>query len=400
MIELLRSRFKNIQAHLTSIDTQPLNKASLIIVIFLDLFILISIFDGLEKHTSQISAPDDYVPIICREIILNREWNPTNRMDNLSGIITSDHRSFSPFEDKKIERHPVCTPYLDLIYQIKNSKELIELFEDREKFSSEAIEIQREVGNLKGAYDTSLLETIAKQKDGQSNVDTLRKNVQAKSNTLDALRAEIGSIENKINGDENVRNFFTKLDTLSPADHEILKSDLRTINFWYPVKKLAMQLIFLLPLFAAFYFWNNVSINNHRGIQMLVSSHLLIVSFIPIFFKIVEAIYDILPKVFLKKLIDLLESLKLVALWNYLMITMAVIIALFLIYIFQQKLFSREKIIERRISKGMCQQCGKMLPIGSMACSFCGFIQARKCTACNQPTYVFGRFCKSCGKEQ
>ena len=121
--------------------------------------------------------------------------------------------------------------------------------------------------------------------------------------------------------------------------------------FWYPVKRLGMQMLFLLPLFAIFYVWNNASIRKSRGIQALVSSHLLVVSFIPIFFKIIETVYDIIPKKLLKKLIDLLESLKLVAIWHYFVIALAVAAALFLIYIFQKKLFSREKLIERRIAK-------------------------------------------------
>ena len=161
-----------------------------------------------------------------------------------------------------------------------------------------------------------------------------------------------------------------------------------------------MQMIFLLPLFAVFYIWNNASIRKDRGIQTLVSSHLLVVSFIPIFFKIIETVYDIIPKKLLKKLIDLLESLKLVALWNYLLIAVAVAAALFLIYIFQKKLFSRDKLMERRITKGLCQQCGKHLPRGSQACPFCGFAQFKACAACGQPTLVYGKFCKACGKAQ
>jgi hypothetical protein len=400
MFGSMKNRFSKIKSNLTSLDTQPLSKASLIIIIFLDIFILTSIFDGLDKHTRQISSPDEYIPYSCREIVLNRDWNPTNRMDNLSGIIRSHNDSYYPIEENKKDHHPVCAPYLDFLDQMKNNKELIALFDDRGKFESEAKDLQREIGNLKGAYDTSLLETIAKQKEGQANIDALRKDVQAKTNALNTLRAQIVSLEQKINGNEKVRQLWAILETLRPADREKLKSELRTLYFWHPVKKLGMQMIFLLPLFAFFYIWNNVSIKKSRGIQTLVSSHLLVVSFIPIFFKIIETIYDIIPKILLKKLIDLLESLKLVALWNYLVIAIAIAAALFLIYIFQKKLFSRAKLMERRITKGLCQQCGKHLPSGSQACPFCGFVQFKTCVACNQPTLVYGKFCNACGKEQ
>jgi RNA polymerase subunit RPABC4/transcription elongation factor Spt4 len=170
--------------------------------------------------------------------------------------------------------------------------------------------------------------------------------------------------------------------------------------FWYPIKRLGMQMLFLLPLFAIFYAWNDASIRKGRGIQALISTHLMVVSFIPIFFKIIETVYDIIPKKLLKKLIELLESLKLVAIWYYFVIALAVAAALFVIYIFQKKLFSREKLMERRIAKGQCQQCGKQLPSGSQACPFCGFEQYKACSSCNRPTLVFGKYCRECGKAQ
>jgi len=395
-----KDKFSRIRSNLMSLDTLPLSKAALIIILFLDLFILTSIFDGLDKHTRQLSSPDEYIPYSCREIVINRDWNPTSRMDNLSGIILSHNNSYYQIEDKKKERHPICAPYLDLLDRIKNNKELIALFDDRAKFEREARDLQRDINNLKGAYDTSLLETIAKQKEGQANVDTIKKDVQTKANNLNTLRAQIESAEQRINGNGTIKLLWSKLETLQPADRENLRSDLRTLNFWFPVKRLVMQMIFLLPLFAVFFVWNNASIRKNRGIQTLVSSHLLVVSFIPIFFKIIETVYDIIPKKLLKKLVDLLESLKLVALWNYLIIAVAIAAALFLIYIFQKKIFSRDRLMERRIAKGLCQECGKHLPPGSQACPFCGSAQLKACGACGQPTPVYGKYCKACGKAQ
>jgi RNA polymerase subunit RPABC4/transcription elongation factor Spt4 len=400
MFGTMKDKLFMIKSNLTSLDSQPISKASLIIILFLDLFILISIFDGLDKHTRQLSSPDDTIPYSCREIVLDRDWNPTSRMDNLSDIILSYNNSYYQIEEKKKGRHSICAPYLDLLDQMKNNKELAALFDDRSKFEREAKDLQREINNLKGAYDTSLLETIAKQKEGQASVDTIKKDIQERSDALNTLRAQIEALEQKINAEATVKELWTKLGSLQPADREQLRSDLRTLYFWYPVKRLGMQMIFLLPLLAIFFLWNTASIRNDRGIQTLVSSHLLVVSFVPIFFKIIETAYDIIPKKLLKKLMDLLESLKLVALWHYLIIALAVAAALVLMYIFQKKLFSRDKLMERRIAKGLCQQCGKHLPSGSNACPFCGFVQFKACGSCGQPTPVYGKYCKVCGKTQ
>jgi RNA polymerase subunit RPABC4/transcription elongation factor Spt4 len=224
--------------------------------------------------------------------------------------------------------------------------------------------------------------------------------VQTKTSALNMLKGQIAALEQKIEGNETVKLLWEKLQSLNQEDREKLRADLERMYSWFPVKRLAMQMIFLLPLFAAFYAWNNASIRRNRGIQTLVSSHLLVVAFIPILFRIMDTVYNIIPKKLLKKIIGLLESLKLVAIWHYLVIAAAIAFALFVIYIFQKKLFSREKMIERRISKGQCQQCGKHLPAGSHACPFCGFIQVKACGNCGRPTHVFAKFCRECGQTQ
>lgn len=393
-----KDKLVNIKAHLTRLDDQQLGKAALIIILLLDIFILIAIFNGLDEHTKQLSSPYEYIPNACREIVINRHWNPTNRTDNLSQIIVSSSTSYYQIEEKKKERHPVCVAYVDLFDQIKNDKVLTSIFEDRHKSEREAKELQRGIDNLKGAYDTSLLETMAKQQESRTKVDATKTDFQQKANTLNILKNRIVSLEQTINGDAKVKLLWEKLQDLREQDRQKLVTDLRRLNFWYPVKRMGMQMIFLLPLFAAFYAWNSTSIKKSRGVQTLVSSHLLAVSFIPIFCKIIETIYDIIPKILLKKIIDLLESLKLVAIWHYLVIALAVAAALFLIYIFQKKLFSHGKLIERRISKGACQQCGKHLPAGSQACPFCGFAQFKTCSNCSNLMHVYSKYCRECGK--
>lgn len=400
IFEGIKSSVSKIRTNLISLGKQPLSNASVIIVIFLDIFILFSIFDGLGKHTAQLSSPEDYVPSVCREIILDKEWNPSTRLDNLSFIITSYNNSHYQVEEKRKERHPACVPLLGFLDNARKNKELAILFDEREKHSKEADKLQRDVASLKGAYDTSLLETIAKEKSGLANVDNIKSDINSKTLSLNSLRAQVQGIEQKINANTAVLSFWRNVEAIPQSDRNKLRADLRLLHSIFPLKKLGMQMIFLLPLFAVFFVWNQASIKSSRGVQILVSSHLLVVASIPIIFKLCETIYDIIPKILLKRLFELLESLKLVALWNYFVIAVAIGAGLFLIYLFQKKLFSREKLIERRITKGECQQCGKHLPLGSQACSFCGFSQYVECGNCSQPTYVFAKYCKQCGRSQ
>jgi len=386
-----------VRTHLTRLDGQPLGKAAFVILLFLDLFILIAIFNGLDDHTRQLASPDETIPYTCREMVINKQWNPTSRMDNLSQIITAYSGSYYRIDEKEQELHPVCRPYMDLLDEIKRDSTLAGAFEERNKLQIEEKTLQRDVDSLKGAYDTTLLGTIAKQADEQPDVEAIKGEFQHKAAALNVLTNQIGALEKTINEDARVQRLWGMLQGIQKQDRDNLLSDLRRLNFWYPVKKLGMQLLFLLPLFAVFYAWNNRSIRRNRGVQALVSSHLLVVAFIPIFGKIVETIYDIIPHKLLEKIIDTLMAFKLVAIWHYLIIALAIAAGLLLIYLFQKKLFTRERLIERRIAKGECQQCGRHLPAEARACPFCGFGQYTPCSHCHEPRHVHGRFCRACG---
>jgi len=241
---------------------------------------------------------------------------------------------------------------------------------------------------------------IARKEESKTKVASSKDDFLKKAAALDALKARISALDQSINGDGRVRLLWERLQGLKEQERQRLLSDLRSLNFWYPVKRLAMQLLFLIPLFAVFYAWNSASIRRCRGIQTLVSSHLLAVSSIPILCKVIEAVYDIIPRKLLKQLMNLLEAMKLIAIWHYLIIALGVGAALLLICLVQKKLFSSERIariIERRISHGDCQECGKHLPAGSAACPFCGFVQYKPCGNCHGQMHVYGKFCQTCG---
>ena len=397
----IKTKLIDTKNSLISLDNQPLSKATLVILLFLDIFILTAIFNGLSAHTRQLSAPDDYIPTACRQIMIDHTWNPTNRLENLSQLVGNYTNSYTYRPQQALrERHPICTPYLTLLDQIKNDKALASSFDEQQKAEREAQELQRRINQLKGSYDTALLEAITQQPEPATEIDATKAEFKQKSSRLNSLKARITELETVLNAEPKVAALWAKLQSSQASDRQTLLAELRSLNFWYPVKRFGMQMLFLLPLFTIFYVWNNASIRKNRGLQTLVSSHLLGVSFIPIFCKLIEAIYDIIPKQLLHKLIALLTALKLVAIWHYLIIGLAIVAALFLIYIFQKKLFSREKLIERRIAKGECQQCGKHLPNGARACPFCGYLQFSPCPACAKPMHSQARHCWACGTEQ
>lgn len=401
MLAFINAKTQKLKANLVSLDDQPISKAALVVIVFLDLFILVSIFDGLEDHTNQLTTPADYVPQYCRDIVLDSEWNAATRLAKVARIASAYQDSYYLPDEREARRsrHGLCEPFGRVLRTIKADEALAFKLRATLKIEQESAELRAGLERVKGAYDTSLLEVVAQQSPAGTDTGALRTEIGQKTNALNQSVRKLALLESSLVREPPLRELFALIDNVSEADRVRLRDDLRAANFWHPVRRLGMEMLFLVPLLAGFYYWNATSIVRRRPLQTLVSSHLLVIAFIPVLLKVVELIYDIIPKKLLKHIIELLESLKLVALWHYLLMGVAIVAGLALIYLFQKKLFSREKLMEKRIAKGLCQGCHQRLPSGSRVCPFCGFSQYRTCSRCQQPTHVHGRFCRECGYE-
>lgn len=399
MLKTIINKTAVLRKNISTLDNQPIGKAALVVIIFLDIFILVSIFEGLSDHTRQLARPDHVVPRHCQQIVLDGEWNETTRLHRLAKLtsLSKGSRFYRDKRERERFRHPICKSISDLFYLIEDDKSLSGNLEEIVRMRRESRSLKSELERVKGAYDTALLEKMAG--DRQASIESVKKEIQRKTVKTETLLEKQQTLESSVLQDNRVKELFRLIDGITTEDRESLREELRMLNFWYPVKRLGMEMLFLLPLFLVFYFWNTRSMTGHRPFQLLVSSHLLIVVFIPVLFKVAELIYDIVPKKLLKHIIELLESLNLVAIWHYLMMAMIIVAALVLIYFFQKKLFSREKLLQKRIANGLCQQCGAHLPSSARACPFCGFDQFRQCSQCGKPTHVHGRFCRECGHE-
>ncbi|WP_354625343.1 hypothetical protein [Psychromonas sp. MME2] len=90
MLINIRNRVNKVKCALTSLNNQPIGKSVLVIVLFLDLFILMSIFQGLDDHTSQLTTPYEYVPQYCRDIVIDEAWNESNRLIHTAKMVARD----------------------------------------------------------------------------------------------------------------------------------------------------------------------------------------------------------------------------------------------------------------------------------------------------------------------
>ncbi|HIP21890.1 MAG TPA: hypothetical protein EYG72_03015 [Candidatus Pacebacteria bacterium] len=132
----------------------------------------------------------------------------------------------------------------------------------------------------------------------------------------------------------------------------------------------------------------------------MIFSHALVITFIPIFFGILEFIYSIIPHAFLSNFLKMLEDMNLEVLIFPLMILAGILGAMFTIYIVQKKMFNKEKTMIKRLSKEECPYCGVHISSQDLHCYNCGEIQYVKCFVCDKTTKKEGLHCTSCGSEK
>ena len=401
MALMIQHTFSRLRSGLITLDQHRIGKAVLAIVLLLDLFILMSIFGGLSDHNRQLVSPQEFIPSQCRDIVLDKKWNQDNRLLKTARSASAYRSRYRQHKEDEFakqleEQHLICQNFSALLHNIERDRSLRDQLSDLLQLRKQSSEIKAELERTRGAYNTELFEVIAEQPDTQAS-SSLKRQVKTQTQRLNNLSQQQTLAAEALQAHVSIQQLNRALDSVIQADRDQLLEDLRERNFWYPVKRLAMELLFLLPLILIFYLWNSKSLAANRPYQVLISSHLLVVAFIPVLFKGFELVYDLLPKKFFQQAFALLESLNLLALWHYLMMGAAVAGALALIVIMQKKIFSPQKILQKRIAKGQCQACGDKLGSGDQACSGCGFVQFKACGACEAPTYVHGQHCRACG---
>ncbi len=381
---------------------EPLTKMSLVVIIALDIFVVSMIFAGLSDHSRLLTSPYEHMPTMCREAIIENKWVGDNRIDTIQKLILAPENSYrygayDRLDPAEIDKtHSSCQQLLSSVKAVKKDKAIVSVFRERKSAQQNRAKLTQTFKKSKDVYDTSLLENIADTSDA-SQVSAISVKSQELTRQINQLSKNITGYDATIAANSAIQSLSIKLKELQSQKNSIVH-DIKQFDFWFPIKELAWQFLFLLPLCGLFYFWNSKSIQKNRSLQVLISSHLLVVSCIPVLFKLLKLVLDIIPHRILESLFELLVSLRIIAIWHYIIILLAILLALVAIYLIQRKLFSPAKIMEKRLMKGGCHSCGKKLPKQVDMCPFCGTIQQIQCSHCKGDTYIAGQYCIQCGR--
>ena len=231
---------------------------------------------------------------------------------------------------------------------------------------------QIEQQSARSKYDTKLLEKVANQ-DPNATMDPgtasdLAGKVANLKESSGALALQKEAIIHSTYALPEVQSVVQ----IVQRDVEKIRETHASLVFWYPVKTFGMQLVFLLPLLAIVVLWVRRSIVKNNEVQSLVGSHVVAVISIFGLIKVIEFVYDILPKKLIEEIIAFLEKWNVIQLWYYILVLLGVAFCLFAIYIVQKKILSPRKQEAKRVAFGGCKRCGTRRVEGNAFCINCG----------------------------
>ncbi|OHD65573.1 MAG: hypothetical protein A2096_05575 [Spirochaetes bacterium GWF1_41_5] len=335
---------------------------SLFILFIADLFLISLIFYGLNEQINQLTNPFEYFPYKYKKIFIEDKWVENNIIYNIMIEVLDSDTVFNNKKKHK-QKHDVCKSFDKIIINIRNKKEL---FDDFKKY--------RNLITQFGGFDK----------------------YEKKRGFADNIYNEIQLMENIIKHKQEITELISFINKYQNYNFE---SDIKKYKKIYALKRTALGFIFLLPLILLVILWNRKAFLKESEIQIIISSHFLIVSLIPVIFEICRLIYEVLPRVILKTIYDFLIQSKLVAIWYYILILLCTVIIIFIIWFLQQKVFTIKRFLIKRILSNRCSQCGIKVDYSKNFCPNCNNQLRKKCENCNEMKIKDFDYCSNCGKK-
>ncbi|MDJ0797100.1 MAG: hypothetical protein QNJ51_09730 [Calothrix sp. MO_167.B12] len=391
-----------------TINNQPLNKVSLIVIIVIDIFILINVFTGLDDIGRWYVSPSQAYPCYSEWQNYRTQTDADKDFDIIRNSLNNNrYNRFSQTQiyQRSESKHlgkvsPVCLNYGQYKDNINNdvNQQIVKKIDQKQNNVSAFKGKNR---NIRAQYDSSLLEKIAGQPREQSitEVSAAKAKLELDKNNrnISMLEQEISNLKKElINKPESI-NFVSFLQDSNKFN--LVNKGYKRASFWYPSIQLAFQSLFLIPLIIIALLVHKFALTKGYGLISLISWHLLVIFFIPLILKIFEflqigAIFD-----FIFNIIKVLFG-ELLFLVSYVYILLIPLIGFGIIKFFQEIVFNPKIQATNRFQKSCCMQCGKKIRHDDTYCPHCGYYQYLECQNCHNFTYKHLSHCKHCGHPQ
>jgi hypothetical protein len=402
------ARIRRFLSQSRTINNEPLNKVSLIVIILIDIFILMNVFTGLDDISRWHISPTEAYP--CYSEWQNYRAKTTKDKDyEIVRLSLSNYQNNQPSFQENYQKaeaghlgkvSQTCLQYASYKDKINNpeKQQIIKTIDQKQTKISSLAEAN---STIKAQYDSTLLEKIAGQNRQQSinqvSAEKAKQTLEQNNRQISLLKQETSTIKNGLLAKPESISFITFL----KDDNQFREVDkgYQQASFWYPSIQLGFQSLFLLPLIIIALSVHKFAQRRGYGLVSLISWHLLVIFFIPLIVKVFEFLQIGAIFQFLFNIISTLFG-GLVFLINYAYILLIPIIGFGIIQFFQKVVFNTKVQAANRVQKSRCVNCAKKIRQIDTYCPHCGYYQYVECQNCHNLTYKHLSYCKHCGTSQ
>lgn len=389
---------------------KSLSPFALILLFALDVFILVAMMDGLKNVSRVVEMP--WLPISNRCIEMSYNFvrlKATDRVDLISPYIqlnpSARGEGLAEFPEDETALK-TCQNVRNLLLLTVANKGLIALYSQRENQSREIKIIESKISDLKSSYEAALLERVANQSREDSilpaSATQIKGEIARFNSDLSALQTQKADTQAALESNPVLLLYEAKVNDLLASGE--FDQALRTYQhevFVYPFKVMLVQVVFLLPLLVLAIYWNVRAIRRQDDSKILISSHFVIVCLLPIFLRVLQFVYELLPEYLIDSIVGRLARLNLIFLVNYGVVLGGIGGGLLVIFIAQRTYFRPARLRMIRLRKMQCNACGEKLSSSHQAwCEVCGAGQLETCRSCGRSHRILASHCHSCGSTQ
>lgn len=391
-----------------TVKNEPINRASLIVIILIDIFILINVFAGLDDISRWYISPSEAHPCYSQWQTYQKDTAQTKDFNIVRSSILTDRdeqRSFQQtFQQAQEGRlgqvSSTCLQYGEYQDKINNSanRQAVRTIDQRQ---ARIESLEQRNRTIRAQYDSALLEKIAGQSSDRSinstNAERAKQELGQNDREITTIKNELSNLRNNLTSKSESNQFLAFLKN-GEAYRDVEKG-YQQASFWYPSIQLVFQAIFLLPLILIAATTYRLAQRREYGLIALISWHLLVIFFIPLIFKIFEFLQVGVIFEFLFNIISALLG-GLLFLVSYVYILLIPLLGFVIIKLTQKLVLNPKAQAAGRVQNSRCIRCARNLRHQESFCPHCGFYQYTDCPNCHQPTYKHLPYCKECGHTQ
>lgn len=387
---------------------EKLSKLTIMFIAILNIFIFITIGLGIDFQVKVLNSPTVTYPYKCRDVLNNNDIS-----DFRQYFYTKEKYDDYYYEEnyqgiKDLQEDSRCVLLNEKINLVKKEHNIKELISSSNKLLNNQSKIDSELSYIKENYNTVLFEKMSSQTQDKSIIkdDLSTQNIKEKHDAyikeLERIKEEIDQLNNNFSKSKSVEELVSFVST----NKEQINQDIESMNKAYSIKRELVTLAFLLPLVLVFFYMMKTYLTKERYILYILFKNILIVSLIPTVISMISLVYELLPKIFIEKVLRFFYEIEIPFIVYYFVITIFIFIFGYLIIKLQKKFKEENNRLKNNsitkvesYNKNICNNCGNRVDFNTM--NFCPCCQNKlkvECDSCHHMTIKGLDYCSNCGK--